>query len=246
MTLVSTAGFLDAKKPWIYRNYVSISSAAKYICQYAWKELSAKEVSIIYMQSEYGIEGARAFEKEFIGLGGKITGLESFMPDTLDARAVISKSLAKHPQMLYILGYGTGYNTVVNQVRESGFKGRILTDEPISSPGSVSSIRDFSNILFTSQRTPETTDYVHFAEEYKAKYKKDPSLYATYGYDSVWILAQAITNTPITRMAVRERILSGRTFSTLRGEIIFESNGNCVLPIVINKMNPNGTYNQMR
>lgn len=245
-TIVSTVGFLDEKRPWIYRNYVSISSAAKYMCRYARQELDAKGVSIIYMQSEYGVEGAHAFEKEFIGLGGKITGLESYMPDTLDARAVISKSLTQQPQMVYILGYGTGYNTVVNQVRESGFNGRILTDEPISSPGSVSSIRDFSNIFFTSQRTPETTDYVHFAEEYKAKYKKEPSLYATYGYDSVWILAQVITNTPITRMAIRERLLSGRAFSTLRGEIRFEANGDCVLPIVINKMNPDGTYTQVQ
>lgn len=245
-TIVATTGFLDAKAPWIYRNYVSISSAAKSLCKYAWNDLKVRSASVIYMQSEYGIEGAEAFEKEFKVLGGEIVGFESYMPDTLDARAVITKGLKNRPQIVFVLGYGTGYNTVINQVRESGFKGDILTDEPISSPGSISSIRDFTGISFTSQRTPDTSDYSQFSEKYKSAYSKAPSLYASYGYDSVWILAQSITNTPLTRMAIRERILSGETFATLRGGIRFERNGDCVLPIVINKMNADGSYKQIQ
>ena len=242
-TSSANSAFLKYNVPetWIFRNFASITLCSQSIARYSIEKLNAKRASVLYMVSEYGKESSAAFRISFVEHGGNVIGEEEFQQEsTGGARSQISKLLEGHPDVVFVSGYGMGYCAVMNQLREIGFSGPILTGDSISNPESLKNIKDMHDIYFTNQIFPDSDEVKLFKEEFKAEYNRVANLYTAYGYDSFMLLANAIKRAGNDKSLVRDELLKVDSVKTLLGEISFKANGDCEVPLVMNKMLPDG------
>ena len=248
-TIVATSEFLhtaNSSAVFLFRNYSNVEYAAEQMAGYAFKVLKAKNCAILHTQNPYGINGASAYKKCMESLGCQIFTMEGFDEHESTQRGLVSKSLKEKPDVIYVIGFGVGYNVVINQIREFGYKGNILTDEPISGPSCTGVIKDFSNIYFTNNPIPESEEYNRFCRVYEQKFNVKPNIFAVYGFDSMKILGEAFLAANGNSAEVPQLILQKKKFKTLLGGIEFKENGDCIIPVAINKMNADGSYVRMQ
>lgn len=248
-TIVATSDFLGKKdnmEVTVFRNYSNVEYAAERIAEYASKVLVGKSGVVLYTQNAYGMSGARSFVKWFKEFGGDVLLDEAFDENANDLRGIVSKCLGKNPDVVYVVGFGTGYNRLINQIHELGYRGKILTDEPISGPSCVGVIKDFSNIYFTNNPIPDSDRYNEFCSKYEKMFGALPNVFSIYGYDSMNILCEAIAKSREMNSTPSKYIISKKKFPTLLGGIEFKNTGDCIIPVGINKMNSDGKYERVQ
>ena len=241
-TSSANSAFLKYNEPetWIFRNFASITLCSESIARFAAEKLNKKRACVLYMISEYGKESSGAFKESFERYGGIVIGEDEFHQEAPGARSQIAKLLLLKPDVVFVSGYGMGYCAVMNQLRELGFSGSILTGDSISNPESLKNIKDLRNIYFTNQIFPDSDEVKLFKKEFQAEYNREANLYTAYGYDSFMLIAKSIKQAGTDRRSVRDQLLKIRSVKTLLGEISFKENGDCEVPLVVNEMLPDG------
>lgn len=248
-TIVATSGFIqavDGKPVNMFRNYASVAGSMDVLARYAYTKEGLRSITIFASQSPYGQDGMEAFKSTFAGLGGTIVSEERFNEDAVDVRNIITKGLAFKPEGVCVIGYGNGYNVLINQLREVGYDGLIFTDEPISGPSCKGVIKDFRKIIFTNNIAPDTPEYRAFVKMYRDKFNLEPNAFSFYGFDSMRILGEAFRAVGGKSSLVPKEILAKKNYETLFGKLVFLDNGDCVMPLNINKMNSDGTYDRLQ
>ncbi|MEJ2359686.1 MAG: ABC transporter substrate-binding protein, partial [Deinococcales bacterium] len=108
------------------------------------------------------------------------------------------KALSTQPDFLYISAMPDDIGTIVKQVRQAGVNLPIVGGDGYDTPLLVQVAGPASNdVYFTTHAlmTMDSTPAVaKFIQAYKAEYGKDPeNAFAALGYDSVHLIANAIT-----------------------------------------------------
>ena len=242
-TILSNSKFLESNKKgvWIFRNWISMSAQAHAISSFATAKLKLKRIAILKMQSEFGEESQKTFSKIASANGAEIVFDDSFIESGVDFKSVIAKMINSNPEAVYIPGYGSGYNILINQIKEMGYKGYIFTADAIMNPDAKAVVHNFDNIYFSRFNEPETPVYKTFLNKYEKRFNTEPSVYAAYGYDSFNILMSAIFKNGLDSKTIRDNIINNSPYQTLIGELKLESNGDCILPVSVYQMQDNGT-----
>ena len=157
--------------------------------EYAKKELNVKTFGILSVASAYGQESAGGFIQ---GMKEQPAIWEKYKETDLDSRAQITKILATNPDGVYIVGYGPGYTNALNQIKEQGYNGVIMSDYTISGQEAQENVKDKAGIFFAeadSRNNPARLN--RFLNAYRAEYNKDASYHARLGYDAIYIIAEA-------------------------------------------------------
>lgn len=241
-TSTANSAFLEYNQPepWIFRNFASITLCSGSIAKFAIEDLKKQRVGLLYMSGNYGQESKEAFQSVFMKLGGKVVGSEEFQQDSLDVKNLVTKILNEKPDVVFVSGYGMSYCSTMNQVREMGFVGPILTGDSISNPESLKNVKNLEEVYFTNQIFPDTRATSDFKGAFFKRYGRTANLYTAYGYDSFMILAEAICEASGDKRGIRDSLLKMKSKQILLGEISFTKNGDCVVPLVINQMHSNG------
>lgn len=247
-TSTANSTFLEYNKPtaWIFRNFASITLCSRSIALFAYKDLHCKKAGVLYMEGNYGQESKESFNSVFTAQGGVLVGTEEYHQETVDTKSQVAKILSEKPDVIFVSGYGISYCATMNNVREMGFDGPILTGDSISNPESLKNVKNVGNVYFTNQIFPETKDASDFKGRFFARFNRKANLYAAYGYDSFVILAEAIINTSGDKNKIREFVSSIKNKKIVLGEISFEENGDCIVPLSINQMMPDRTQKVLK
>lgn len=237
-TIISNSRFIDynANGVWIFRNWISVTAMAESMAYYAVDKLHLATVAILKMRSEYGDEAEAAFGNVFSKDSGRVLSVESFNETDADARTIISKTIAMHPEAVYVAGYGSCYGVVLNQLRECGFRGIILTGDAVMNPETRGQIKDAHSIYFARFMEPTDSAYDAFKMRYKERFGREASVYSAYGYDSFNILISGFKDRKMSAEDVRNSIMERNTYKTLLGTVKFKSNGDCSIPVAVQLM----------
>ena len=163
----------------------------------------------------------------------------------MDAKAQVLKAISKNPDAVFVTGYGQGYVTVVNTLRELKYSGIILADSGVTNPEFADTIKLFDGIVFFKQpplQNNKSEMAQHFQEAYLNRFKEKPSDYSAYGYSSMMLLAEAIKNSDASSAGINEALNKISDFDTVLGKLRLYSDGSCSLPFMIGKMKSDGTY----
>ena len=155
-------------------------------------------------------------------------------------RASIQKAIELNPDAIYVIGYGPGYCMTINQIRELGYSKPILTTESVAGSDSKPNIKKLGNIYFTYPVVPNSEEYLRQKNRYEDKYKKEFSIFSTYGYDATTLLVDAIISAKAKGASINAVLSSVTDRPTLMGKISFTADGDCVVPISICRMQDNG------
>ena len=209
--------------------------AGQKIAEYAIKE-NYKRIAILYLNAQLGMETTNAFIEVYERLGGTVVAKEVFEENSLNFRESIAKVIGQNTDAFCIFGYGPGYCNVINQVREAGFNGIILTNDAVVGRDSQSILKRLDNIVYTFPEVPTSSEYQQVKNRFETLYGKNIDIFAAYGYDSVMILAKSMIEAREKHLPTNQILLGFKNVKILMGEISFLANGDCIVPIQLLKL----------
>lgn len=193
--------------------------------------LSATEVVLFVGDSDYvrGIEPE--FRRQYVdNLGGQVVANVNLMVDGWE-QAAAEAMRAHEPAAVYVIGYSDEIVKAVQYLRDSGFRGRIVTTSAFYTSKALSSAGENADgVLFPLppfDRTSDKEPTVSFVNRYMDTYERAPDVYAAHGYDAMTVAIQvlAIANPPET-MEINKALHFGVTdFMGVTGPILFDDYG---------------------
>ncbi|MDL0419913.1 ABC transporter substrate-binding protein [Caldibacillus thermoamylovorans] len=200
---------------------------------FAAKELSVKTAAIYSdSASDYAKGLAAAFKETFQKAGGKIVAEESYVAGDTDFRSTLTRIKSANPEFVFIPGYYEEVGLIVKQARESGVTVPLMGADGWDSPTLVDLAgKDALNNTFItnhySAQDPDTK-IQEFVTKFKEKYKdKSPDAFNALGYDSVYLLVDAIKRAgSLDREAVKDALEETKDISLVTGVVTIDKKHN--------------------
>ena len=104
----------------MFRMWSPISVYVPDLAQYTVKKLGKKNMGVIYVQNDWGIQTKDYFVKELEKLGARVAALEVVYDKDTDFKAQLTKVKAANPDTLAILTYYTTGALLTLQARNLG------------------------------------------------------------------------------------------------------------------------------
>jgi branched-chain amino acid transport system substrate-binding protein len=212
------------------------------MAEFADKTLKVKNVAILFdSSSDYSKGLAEVFQKTLEGKGGKILAKEAFLSKDLDFKAALTKLKATNPEAIYVPGYYEEVSKIIKQAREIGVNVPLLGCDGWESPklAEIAGKDALNGCYYVSAFSAQDKDpsVQKFIAEYKAKYQKDPDIFAMQGYNAGLVLADAIKRagtTDGTKLA--KAIAETKDLPIASGKLTFDASHNPVMPALIISM----------
>ena len=224
-------------------NYIRVATTddiqGPAVAQFAYNDLSLKNVAIVDDLSVYGKGIADTFSAEFTKLGGKVVDREGADPKTTDYSAILTKFAGLKPDSVFFGGVTANGGGLAPQADAAGRSRRAAVPRRRRHPGPE---RRRLRLVHQHRRGggrqlvlvrgghPRHPDAAAFATKYTAEYKADPGAYSASGYACAQIIIAALSTAAakgdITRENVRAAATdTSTTFTTVLGPVQFDSVG---------------------
>ncbi len=225
-TVISGSDMPD-KSEWLFRYFLSTPDEVAAMVRYM-DFAGIGNVGVYYVNDDYGLDAAKQFRSSF---GGKIAFEESFDKSTTDFKNLVPK--ATGAQAVYVLAYGTSYGTFVRQLREFGYKGKILCFSSFGTPVAIKQAGTYADgVIFTGtalNAAGASAAIDSFAARYEREYGRAPDHYSLYGHDIASIIMRAdselsASRQEVTPVSVRQTILGWKEYTGLFGRTTIARN----------------------
>lgn len=226
-------------RDYIFRVCYRDSDQGERMADFAIDTLKVKKAAIFGSTSDDYAKGlAKYFKKEFEAKGGTIVAEEGFMNLDKEFRGTLTKIRSKNPDFIYAPGYYTEVSVLIKQARELGLDVPIGGGDGWDSPDlvKVAGVEALNNTFFTNHYSVEDPDPAiqSFVKAYQEHHKKLPDSFAALGYDSVKLLADAITRAESADPAkIKEALENTKDFAGITGTMSINEQHNPVKNIVI-------------
>lgn len=204
--------------------------------EYAFKNFGKTAYLLSDMGVEYTTLLGQYFKARFTELGGTIALEDTYEDSATDFSTQITKlkALATQPDFYYIAAMPYNVGPVVKQLREAGLTGPVVGGDGYDTPDLVKVAGDTAeNVYFSTHALMDkdngTDGIKKFIAAYNTEYGHDPeNAFAALGYDSVYLLADAIKRAGSTDpKAVQAALLETKDLPGITGAISF-TNGSHV------------------
>jgi branched-chain amino acid transport system substrate-binding protein len=201
------------------------------VCAKFSRKLGFTKAGIITdVSKDYSLGLAKSFKQEFTANGGVITGEQSYSGGDKDFSAQLTAIKADNPQVIFLPAYYTEAPLIIRQARQLGITVPFIGGDGWDSPELVgvggSSVEGcyFSNHFSDQSKDPRV---VAFVDAYRKKYNGEPDAMVALGYDSVYLLADAMKRAGTTDPAkVNAAIAATKDFPGVTGKITLDAHRN--------------------
>lgn len=162
---------------------------------FAVNTLKAKKIFIIQDKTAYGTGLANEFKAAAEKLGAEILGEEGISVGDKDFNGVLNNVKAKNPDLVFFGGLYAEGGILLKQARDKQLNMPFMGGDGMDSSGLVEIAGDaVKNFYYTSVAgdTLKSENGKKFAEDYKAKFKKNIESFSSYGYDSAGVLLEGL------------------------------------------------------
>jgi branched-chain amino acid transport system substrate-binding protein len=197
------------------------------------RDLGLARVAVLAVDNDYGASLARAFANRLQASGGSVvaslTFPEGHATAIADAVAVLP-GLA--PRGLYIPAYAGDVATALKLLRETRLRPIVLGTSAAASELIRAAGPAAENLVFpmsSFDATADSADVRSFALAFNARYATEPDVYAAHGYDTVRVLAAAVTMAGSWDAdAIHDALLHIDNYGGVTGRLAFDRNGDVV------------------
>lgn len=165
-------------------------AAAKYAL-----DQGLKNVSIIHVNNDFGVNMVKEFSKAYEALGGKIVSVTPYNEKQPSYQAEVTNAMAGSPEALYLISYPVDGATIARQWISQGGPAKFLLNDGMNSPDFITSVGEkyLDDAYGTSSGTNPTPSTEYFNKNYKEFSGIDPSNPAAdRSYDAGAIVGLAI------------------------------------------------------
>lgn len=200
---------------------------------FAANDLKLKNAAIFAdTASDYAKGLAESFKKDFTAAGGTIVSEEAYVAKDTDFRATLTRIKAANPEFIFIPGYYEEVGLIVKQAREMGITVPLMGADGWDSPKLVelAGADALNNTYITNHYSSEDKDekVQQFVTAFKAKHSdKSPDAFNALGYDSVYLLADAIKRAGDTDPAkIKDAMAATKELALVSGVVTIDEKHN--------------------
>lgn len=203
--------------------------------KFAATNLNAKNAAVFYdIGNDYSVGLMENFVAEFEKNGGTVVSTESYSTGDKDFNAQLTKIKSANPDVVYLPDYYGTVALIASQLRAQGITAPIVGADGWD--GLVENAGDeVVNGFYSNHYAADSTDekVQKFVSSFNAKYGKAPNSFAALGYDSVYMLCDAIKNAGTEEVSAVRDALEATDANYVTGHITFDENHNPVKSAVV-------------
>jgi branched-chain amino acid transport system substrate-binding protein len=194
----SSAPRISEAGEYVFRNYPSDNLEGTAMADFA-RKLGVRRVAIFALDNEFGSGLAEVFTRRFESKSRKV--IKTFRiteGDTASFPDMIQEIKAQKPQGVYLVAYVDIMAELLAQLAAAGCKGLLMgsgavTDELFKEAGASAEHLVYPQPVFNP--TADDPAVASFVEAFRAKYSREPDIYAAHGYDSLKLIIKAMRDT---------------------------------------------------
>jgi branched-chain amino acid transport system substrate-binding protein len=203
--------------------------------KFSAETLKAKKAAVLYdVANDYSIGLYENFKKAFLASGGIMAAEESYTTNDMDFNAQITKIKNANPDVVYLPDYYATVALIAKQLRAQGVNAAIVGADGWG--GIVDNAGDeILNGFYSDHYAADSTDpkVVSFVNSYKNKYNSTPVSFAALGYDSMYIIKDAIVNAGSTDASAVRDAVEKTNGAYVTGQLTFDAKRNPVKSAVM-------------
>ena len=226
-------------RDYIFRTCFTDPPQAIVGADFAYNDLGAKKAAIYFDNTnDYSKGLAKQFKDKFESLGGTIVAQEGYGKDDEDFRPTLTNFNKAGADIIYVPGYYQKVAKVVAQARELGIELPFLGADGWDSPDlvEIAGADSLNNTFFTNHysSTDPSEKVQGFVKAYQEKYGSVPDSFAALGYDTAYLLVDAIERAGSTDAeAIVKALAETKDFEAVTGTLSFDANHNPIKEISI-------------
>lgn len=203
--------------------------------KFAAENLGVKNAAILYdTGNDYSVGLTENFEAAFVAAGGKIVAKEAYTTNDKDFNAQLTKIKSANPEVVYLPDYYNAVALIAKQLRAQGIQTPIIGadgwDGILGHAGSEVLNGFYSNHYAADSTSPAVQNFV---KNFNAKYGKDPNSFAALGYDSVYMLRDAIVKAGSSDSVAVKDALEATNGDYVTGHLTFDEKHNPIKSAVM-------------
>ena len=196
------------------------------IASYLASAVKPKTVAVIDDATAYGEGLANEVEKTLKADGIKVLPREKGTDKTADFKAILTKIKGKKPDAVFYGGMDATGGPLMKQGRELGIKAVFAFGDGACTDKMKELAGDASEGLLCSQAgLPVQAANKKFLDDYKAKFKIDPILYAPFTYDAANLIIESMKKVDSADPAKYLPELAKISYDGASGKIEFDAKG---------------------
>jgi branched-chain amino acid transport system substrate-binding protein len=241
ITPASTNPEVTEKGDFIFRICFIDPFQGKVMAKFSKENLGAAKAAILTdVRQDYSVGLSTFFKQTFEELGGEIVAEQSFSSGDTDFKAQLTTIRAAQPDVIFVPAYYTEAALIALQARELGIQQPLAGGDGWDSPKLFEIGGDAVNgCYFSNHYTQEDPSEAvqTFIRKYQEAYGSVPDAMAALGYDSVYVLVDAMNRAGSTEPeALRDAIAATSGFQGVTGTITLDENRNASKPAVVLKI----------
>ena len=228
---------------YLFRTCFKDSYQGEVAARFAAENLKVKKVAVLYgtgdpYSSGVGEAFARAAEK----LGLEVVDKESSSSaDDTEYSAQLQKIQASGAELLYApYYYSVAGPYIIPQARSVGFEGYVMGPDGYDGLKLTGDKSQYNKTYYTTHYSADdntNTKVQDFIKSYKSKNNAEPNTFAALGYDTIYMIKQAIEKAGenATREDVRNAV-AGMTFDGVTGKFTMDKSGSPTKSVTVLEM----------
>lgn len=231
----ATAPAITDAGDFIFRTCYTDPFQGKVGGKFASEDLGAKTAAILYdTGNDYSVGLTENFEAAFTAAGGTIVSKEAYTTNDKDFNAQLTKIKSANPDVIYLPDYYNVVALISKQLRAQGINVPIIGadgwDGILGNAGD-----EVLNGFYSNHYAVDSTSasVQNFVKAFNAKYSKDPNAFAALGYDSVYLLKDAILKAGSADSVAVKDALSSIFGEYVTGNLSFDAKHNPVKSAVM-------------
>jgi branched-chain amino acid transport system substrate-binding protein len=202
---------------------------------FASRDLGRKSAAVLYDNgNDYSVGLKDNFIKAFEANGGTIVVSESYITGDVDFNAQLTKIKTANPDVVYLPDYYSTVSLIAKQLRAQGINTPIVGADGWD--GLTENAGDeVLNGFYSNHYASDSTDpkVVNFVNAFQAKYNSVPVSFAALGYDSLYMIKDAIISANSTDSTAIRDAFNRTNGSYVTGNLTFDARRNPIKSAVM-------------
>ena len=228
---------------YLFRTCFKDSYQGEVSARFAAENLKVKKVAVLYGTGDpYSSGVGEAFAKAAEKLGLEVVDKESSSSaDDTEYSAQLQKIQASGAELLYApYYYSVAGPYIIPQARSVGFEGYVMGPDGYDGLKLTGDKSQYNKTYYTTHYSADdntNTKVQDFIKSYKSKNNAEPNTFAALGYDTIYMIKQAIEKAGenATREDVRNAV-AGMTFDGVTGKFTMDKSGSPTKSVTVLEM----------
>lgn len=228
---------------YLFRTCFKDSYQGEVAARFAAENLKVKKVAVLYGTGDpYSSGVGEAFAKAAEKLGLEVVDKESSSSaDDTEYSAQLQKIQASGAELLYApYYYSVAGPYIIPQARSVGFEGYVMGPDGYDGLKLTGDKSQYNKTYYTTHYSADdntNTKVQDFIKSYKEKHNAEPNTFAALGYDTIYMLKQAIEKAGknATREDVRNAV-TGMNFDGVTGKFTMDKSGSPTKSVIVLEM----------